>query len=382
MDSDLALLALNLVGPGIVLLFAVPFVWIWSATPGHNYLLLFALACGLTVAGALVQILPPASEAGLSVLLSNPLLFGAAVAVAEGLLRRYGHRLGLIWDLAIVAVVTAAIWYFWFVDRNFLARAYILNFSIGGLLLFIAFRLRHLARGGTVDRAVFWVLLVYGAFMFPRTVLTVSGVAPTTERAFSAPFFWQAAHLSNAVLATALGLAVLMSILTEHLDNLRRERDVDRLTGIYNRRGFEDRAEALMALPAGTPMTLVLCDLDHFKLVNDTFGHRAGDDVLRAFGALLQASCRKSDVVGRIGGEEFAILLPDLERGEAQAFVGRLQEAIEQARFPLPDAAHAVRASLGIGDRKPDEDYLAWFDRVDAALYRAKAEGRGRAVFV
>ncbi len=99
------------------------------------------------------------------------------------------------------------------------------------------------------------------------------------------------------------------------IDDLRREGEIDGLTGVLNRRGFENRASSLIAEARHTPCSLVACDLDRFKEINDRHGHAAGDQVLRAFGDFLRAAARASDLAGRIGGEEFAIMLPDFNSG-------------------------------------------------------------------
>ena len=104
--------------------------------------------------------------------------------------------------------------------------------------------------------------------------------------------------------------------------------------------------------------------------------------MLTLFGGVLKSIARDQDLVGRLGGEEFAIVLPDGGLAEAGRFVTELQRKIREASFPLPDAAEPIAASLGVAERLGEESYQAWFQRADGALYRAKVEGRNRAVFV
>ena len=159
----------------------------------------------------------------------------------------------------------------------------------------------------------------------------------------------------------------------------RRERLValattDPLTGLANRRTFHERLEAECgrATRAGTPLTLVMIDLDHFKRVNDTHGHQVGDEVLREVARRLRARCRREDVVARMGGEEMAWLLPGAAAAEGLAAAERLREDIRSAPFGI---AGRRTASLGVAVHD-DDGPAGLVRRADLALYRAKAGGR------
>lgn len=375
-------LLLSLLGPGTIFVFASAYVWTWFLTHRrHRYLLLIAFAMVLPVPGALLQIFAGSLDKGLTTVLSGILFMIAPLCAAEGVMQRYGRQLGLAWDTVLLVVSSIALTYFWYGDQNFQARAYIVNFFSGIVFIVTAIRISAATRARLTDRVVFWVFLVYGVHIFPRTILMVDGVPSSTESAYDYPLFWQLVSLSTAVFATALGLAFLVSVLTEHMDDLRRERDFDALTGVLNRRGFEERAVQMLNDHARTDLALILCDLDYFKGINDTYGHRVGDEVLAHLGTLLSGISRKTDALGRIGGEEFALLLPDCGPDQAAAFAERIHEMIETAEFALPDDRVAIRASLGVAIRRPGEAFSVWFDRADAALYRAKAEGRNRTRF-
>lgn len=370
-------LALTLIGPGTLAVFGLGFVWAWQIDRQRHYLLLIASACMLAVAGVLTQILSFPRDIGLNALVSNFFYTCAVLAAAEGLLRRSGKRIGIKLDLVLLAVFSLLIWYYFYVDRNLLARVYIQNFGYGLILFVTALRLGRLARARWIDRALVWILLLFSVQFFPRTVFTV-GFSTLDETAFRGSIFWNVLYLSLAVLGAALALAVLAVAITDVIEDLRRERDVDRLTGVLNRHGFEARiARSGDVHRSGA---LVLCDLDHFKQINDTFGHPAGDAVLRRFGALLRNNARKNDVVGRIGGEEFAMLLFDSDEAEAQAFVARLRTAVLETDFSLPRLDAQVTASFGIAVAKASrpESLDRLFSRADRALYRAKNSGRNR----
>jgi diguanylate cyclase (GGDEF)-like protein len=171
------------------------------------------------------------------------------------------------------------------------------------------------------------------------------------------------------------------SLVCDELE-LRTIARTDHLTGAMTRRGFTERAEQELARHRRhcRPCSLVVLDVDHFKKINDSHGHPAGDDVLKAVVATCAAELRSTDCLGRMGGEEFAVLLPETGAEDAIACAERLRCAVEAIVMPsLPDAQ--VTISLGIaaaGETTPClDDWLAW---ADAALYAAKRSGRNRHV--
>jgi diguanylate cyclase (GGDEF)-like protein len=160
---------------------------------------------------------------------------------------------------------------------------------------------------------------------------------------------------------------------------LRARAAHDGLTGLLNRTAFLDLAAAeLRRLDrAGTPGSLILADLDHFKAVNDSYGHAAGDQSLRAFAAACTGAIRSTDLVGRYGGEEFVLLLPGAGKDQAQAIAGQISRSLRATQTPagirLPTVSYGI-APVAHGDL--DGAIAA----ADAALYEAKARGRDRAV--
>ena len=162
---------------------------------------------------------------------------------------------------------------------------------------------------------------------------------------------------------------------------MRRLAQTDFLTGTMARRAFLQSLEKQIARcrRSGRPAVLALFDIDHFKRVNDTFGHAAGDQVLRIVSTLCHDGLREGDVLARIGGEEFAILLPETTAEDGKAIVERLRVAIEGAS--IGDPGLRVTASFGLA---PYRDELAfpdvWLSDADRMLYRAKESGRNRSV--
>lgn len=153
----------------------------------------------------------------------------------------------------------------------------------------------------------------------------------------------------------------------------------DLLTGLWNRRHFDEVVARELAFSERerSPVSLLLFDLDHFKQVNDRFGHAVGDLVLKTAAERLQAAARATDQVFRWGGEEFAVLAPATSAQAATAIAERLRAGVAAQAFP---EAGAVTISAGVAEHLGGEAADHWFERVDAALYRAKEEGRDRVV--
>lgn len=183
---------------------------------------------------------------------------------------------------------------------------------------------------------------------------------------------------------TAISLATHAAVALENAKLHRiveRQALVDGLTGVANRRQCEEalHGEVARAERLGTPLSLVLADLDDFKQVNDVHGHAAGDEVLRTFASVLRATVRESDLAGRWGGEEFMLLLPGADGDGAALLAERVRVGL--AGRPLTDAdgrSYTVTCSFGVAQHRPGSDADALFAAADRALYRAKGAGKDR----
>ncbi|MGH7458310.1 MAG: diguanylate cyclase [Longimicrobiaceae bacterium] len=163
------------------------------------------------------------------------------------------------------------------------------------------------------------------------------------------------------------------------LERLRTQATLDPLTGCLNRRGFDEQlaVELKRSGRYRRPVSFALLDIDNFKQINDAYGHEAGDEALRWFGGIVRRAVRETDVVGRYGGEEFAIILPETSKEAALQLAERLREQIEDTRHPA--LSLGFTASFGVATHPDDADDKPTLVRVsDRALYRAKTEGRNR----
>ncbi len=185
-----------------------------------------------------------------------------------------------------------------------------------------------------------------------------------------------------SMLADMVATAVQNSIAITEKD---RQASTDQLTGLYNRTFFNPRfaAEVESARETMVPVSLLLFDIDHFKKVNDTHGHPAGDAILRRLAEIVTKSTRSTDVVARYGGEEFVIMMGATSKDQASAYAERLREKIAGSEFPVPghDAPLQVAVSIGVSGFPEDGESPADLVKAaDVALYEAKKGGRNRVV--
>lgn len=220
------------------------------------------------------------------------------------------------------------------------------------------------------------------AFGLPgdRTIIldVCLGGAEVGRLAFSVPAGESQVDAIGPIAARELGGPIRLAVLVEESQRLAT---TDGLTSLLNRRAFGETMDREVSRcdRLGTAASLLLLDLDHFKLINDTRGHAAGDTVLSAIGKLLRAEARANDVVARWGGEEFVIALPGANAGGGLASAERIRQAIEALvvcdgagdRIPLT-------ASIGVAERRPHEALDVTVDRADRAMYCAKIGGRNR----
>ncbi|MEZ4392454.1 MAG: GGDEF domain-containing protein [Polyangiales bacterium] len=183
-----------------------------------------------------------------------------------------------------------------------------------------------------------------------------------------------------------VGRTIMKFLVSGHIESAYHEEiyrlvTTDGLTGLANRRAFEDALgrEYSRASRYGRPMSVLMIDVDHFKRVNDLHGHLAGDTALRHIGAILRGSIRRDDLAGRVGGEEFAVLLPEIEHFDALHVAEKLRACVAARRIVYEGVAIELTLSVGVAtrgerDRHP-EDLMR---RADEGLYAAKRSGRDR----
>lgn len=175
----------------------------------------------------------------------------------------------------------------------------------------------------------------------------------------------------------ALRVLQLVSTLEAHVNATREQATLDPLTGIANRRYFEEQCEAMFARVPRIDLTVVLIDLDKFKHVNDNYGHLVGDDVLKGVVERCRTAVRDSDTVARLAGDEFVVLLPSTPPAEAINVAARIRDGVGGAPLPTRKGELRVTVSVGVASRRADDQTITdVIERADRAMYRSKHQGR------
>lgn len=235
----------------------------------------------------------------------------------------------------------------------------------------------------TLDRAVAVIVGFYAVHFMLRPLLAhlLGGPGETAQRYLSTDY----AMASQALFAVALILvAFILGIrtLTDILQAIRNDAEIDSLSGTLSRDAFFRRADEMYRAQKRhkRPLALLICDLDNFKDVNDTHGHQIGDKVIAAFGVMIMARRRANDLAGRVGGEEFCVVLDGCDGAAARLYAEHLRLAFSATVVDVGPLKETFTASFGVTEIAPAETFETGYARADAALYAAKRAGRDRVV--
>lgn len=368
-----------LIVPTIAILFAGALFTLASFGKSRPTALIAWSFIGLAVA-MLLQYFEPFGF-GLSRFLANAVLMAGAVGVAAALIVRHGRRpplvlFALISALALVGVAAGLVG-----QPDLRLRIYAANLGVAGIFGLLAIELARIGSRRTVDRFLLGASIALSLATLARPWLMewLQG-GYGSEEDFFRSLYWITVVLSAIVVLIVITFAMVASLGMEAISALHEQSVTDPLSGVLNRRGFE--AEALRAMArarrAGLPLSIVLCDLDHFKQINDRYGHAAGDDAIVGFSGLLQETA-SSHLIGRLGGEEFAILTYGAGASSARLLAEGIRIALPQWPFDTSSGEQIrLAASFGVAQMEPQETLAALIGRADEALYEAKAAGRDR----
>jgi diguanylate cyclase (GGDEF)-like protein len=227
-----------------------------------------------------------------------------------------------------------------------------------------------------IDRFLGILLLMTGLHFFAKAGLAVVVGSGHVAKDYIHTNYALISQSMTAVLVVAVGLTLLALLALEIMAHERRESEIDTLSGLANRRGFDRMVQALLGGAAYGTHAVMLCDLDHFKRINDTYGHYVGDLVIQGFGRLLRDRVPDGAVAGRVGGEEFAVFLSNTEVDAAEHFAQVLRMGI-MSLPSLPRDLHPT-VSVGVSSLSTNDGLAEAYRRADVALYSAKNAGRNR----
>ena len=307
------------------------------------------------------------------------ILLGIAVTGHALLSRRKEGMPRLPIALAIAATLISLGWALTN-DVELGPRVIVASIGIAAITLIFASRYLRVRDRSRLDNIIIIVALGLTAASLSRpfTFYMWPPQNAGAEESLFQSVYWVGVMLSAVFFLTAAALTMIAAVGLEAIEELRLESSTDGLTGILNRRGFEHGANRLIrqAGRQGLPVSLILCDLDHFKEINDRHGHACGDRVIVAFARCLAGAVGSRHLVGRVGGEEFAVLLYGVNAAAARLTAEGLRVEFAELEFhAMPDGQFT--ASFGVAEMH-DDDLDSLTSRADAALYAAKAAGRNR----
>jgi diguanylate cyclase (GGDEF)-like protein len=339
----------------------------------------FAACLTGVIAGAIEYSMPSAAHTEFARFLIFTTFAVSVACLSIGLALRYGDRIpftavgiGLAASVAVYLAIAD-------LPRTSMTRIVAYQLPYAGLQFIGLYYLLKGRERTLLDSAVVAavVLNIAQYLARPPMVILFGGNGATAQDYLSTNYAMASQTLmaiATIVIAFVLGIRMLADVLSK----IQTRSQIDHLSGMLNREGFSRQVETALAGAgrSSVPMTLVLCDLDHFKAVNDTYGHQAGDLVISRFGRLLMASKRGSDLGGRIGGEEFCVLLVNCDAAGGRLFAEHLRSAFAGLDLGLPPVASHCTASFGVTEIAAGEGFESAFRRADQALYEAKRDGR------
>jgi diguanylate cyclase (GGDEF)-like protein len=324
--------------------------------------------------------IPAFRDARLPVTIAFAVFLAATIAFNVGLANKYDVPPPWRPMLVFLAAATFVVYLAQDLPRHALTRmmAYQLPYAT---MQVMALAIMWLAkrRQGMLDRLLMGVLalsaLQFASKPFLAHALGGWGANP---QSYLQSNYAMVSQTMGTVFALAVALLALGILTRDALAEATLKSEADALSQLLNRGGFQ--AHAGIALRAtkkqGVPVSLVLADLDHFKAINDSFGHASGDRVIEAFAGFLRDTIARHHVVGRIGGEEFAILLPGTNLTSARLFAEGIRSAFSALPIEGLPPIHRCTASFGVAELQPEEGLADLMRRADEALYGAKKAGR------
>ncbi|WP_142282704.1 GGDEF domain-containing protein [Mycobacterium aquaticum] len=362
---------------GIGLLFVI----VWGVDRGRTCALYFAGAIAVYSAGTVALSVPTTTALASSI---HGVLFPIAmVMLAEGLLRRVGYRLPRLTVLAYLVAMITIVWAFAYLSPLLVGRVVTQNLGTALLLLGVARRLWARIPKTGPDRAALISTVALAASLGAGVVVAPFSAVPREIRTPADLDSYMQSNLelclivAVTVVLPACMVTLLAVTVVDMVQELRSQRDCDELTGLLNRRGFKRRAE--VELRSAERSVMVLADMDFFKAVNDALGHAGGDAVLTAFAQILTEPPLDGRIVGRIGGEEFAVLLPHVGLPSAVEWAESVRHRIAGGA-PAIGGGMTVTASFGIAPADSRSQLTELLETADKALYKAKLGGRNQIV--
>ncbi|WP_279481183.1 GGDEF domain-containing protein [Aureimonas sp. SK2] len=343
----------------------------------HRSLLWWSAGFLVAAVGFAITVLPTAPGSVVKPA-GEDTLFLIALALANAAFAARAGRRPRWWLLVAIAALgsAGAAGGLLLFDGSVLHEVMAVQTACAGLMLLSAVEMRH-DEGRLKPLLLGLCLLVAISLGFQNALLLAAPPEDLTVSNWRETAWGFVFQLNGAATGVLIATAVILTTTFDVIARLREDAAVDALTGALNRRGLEQAVDAMRrSAGPGRPLALILSDLDHFKSINDSFGHEAGDAVLCGFAALCAGLAGRGGCVARIGGEEFAIVLADADLVAARRLAERLRLAVAEVRWPGQLTDLRLTSSFGVVEMGEGEPPFEAVTRADALLYQAKSEGR------
>ena len=373
------ILAINIfVAGALALAFLVVAVFDRARTAARWFSLTYASGIAYLTLEFFVAAVP---SGGLAQVLIFASFLVSLVLFNIGLARKYSVPIPWRAMAAVIAASLAVSYAVWVMPRGSILRLMLYQTPYFAMQVIGAGIVLSAVQRRMLDNLLAGLLMASALQFLSKPFLAVLlGGNGATALDYHTTFYALVSQTMGTVFALSVALVTLMVMVSDVLTEATERSETDALSGLLNRRGFERRAGTVLqeVRRKGRAFSLVLCDLDHFKSINDTHGHSAGDRTIAAFGRFIAESGPPGHLSGRIGGEEFAVALPGAHLLAARLFAEGARSAFSALAIPgFPDDAHCT-ASFGVAEIEDGETIEELMRRADAALYEAKRNGRNQ----
>ncbi len=370
---------LGLVTPLMSLFFAATFMVLWRVGRLKRHVLGFAFAYILSAIGFLITHFLP-TNAFYTFHATQVFYAAASIILVAAVCERAGQRIHLTSFLAVYLITALVLAVAIIFSNDVGSRLIIVNTGYGVMFAMGLTTLLTAPRRTVVDLAIIALIAYQAIDFFVRPNLTLLFEQSIPSEVYRDSIYYSMIGLGLGVKGVTTAMVLIGATIAEWTTALRESSERDALTGLHNRGSFEQSMRNLLprAQTEGRPLSLVVADIDHFKQVNDIWGHQAGDQALAGFGELIGKMVRGCDVAGRIGGEEFCIAVYNCENDPAERLAERIRQAFARLEHAGLNDDIRLTSSFGVATAREGETYEHLFSRADEALYRAKARGRDR----
>lgn len=341
----------------------------------------FALCYGLGIVYIGTEFsIPLFADTRIIVAVNFATFLAIALLMNIGLAKRYEVAPPLRSMLAFFVAATAAVYVTQGLDRDSLLRMmtfqtpYAIAQAIGAAIV-----LRSRTKLSNFDLALAGVLLASAVQFFSKPYLALAvGGSGSDPHEYLQSTYAMVSQALGTVFALSIALLMMVILMRDILADVTQKSETDALSGLLNRGGFERQAATALrdAGRQGLPVTLVISDIDHFKSINDSYGHASGDRVIETFSRFIREAKAGHHIAGRIGGEEFAIILPGTHMAAARLFAEGARSAFSALPIDGLPPNRRFTASFGVAELIVGEGIDTLMRRADAALYEAKKDGR------